>query len=41
MAIKRFRNRRGISLSSKEKGNYKSDIRENTDPDQVNNKYSL
>lgn len=41
MAVKRQRGRGEISFSSKEEGNDKSDIGDETNPDQVNNEYSL
>lgn len=41
MAAKRYRNKRGINLSSRNHENYKSDTRDDTDLDQANNKYLL
>lgn len=41
MATKWKRARGGISLSNEEEGNYKSDTKDETNPDQVNNKYLL
>lgn len=41
MATKCLKNKRGIRLSSKKKLNYKSKIRDNIDPDQIDNKYPL
>ena len=37
MAVKRPKARRGISLFSEEKENYKNDTRDETDPDQAGN----
>ncbi len=37
MVAKRWRARKRISLSSEEEENYKSDTRDETDPDQANN----
>lgn len=39
MAVKHYRYKGGISLFSEEKANYESDTKDNTDSDQVNNKY--
>ena len=39
MAAKCYRNKGGINLSSRNDENYKSDIRDNIDLDQANNKY--
>lgn len=39
MAVKHYRYKGGMSLSSKEKANYESDTKNDTDSDQVNNKY--
>lgn len=41
MAIKRYSNRGKISLFSEKKRNYESDTKDNTDLNQVNNKYQL
>ena len=41
IAIKRHRDRGGISLSSKKKENYKSNIKDNTDSDQTYDEYSI
>lgn len=41
MATKRCRNKGGISLFSEKKGNYKSDIKDDTDLDQADDKYLL
>lgn len=40
MAAKCQRAKKGVSLSNEEEGNYESDTRDETDPDQANNKYS-
>ena len=41
MDAKCHRNRKGISLFSKKKGNYKSDTRDDIDPNQADDKYLL
>ena len=41
MAARRQRIRRGISLSSKEEENYKSDTRDETDSEQAGNDQNL
>ena len=41
MTVKCHRNRRRNSLSSREKGNYQCEIGDNTNSDQVDNKYPL
>ena len=41
MAAKRCRDRGGISFSSEEEENNESNIRDDTDPDQANDKYPL
>ena len=41
IATKRYRDRGGISLSNEEERNYESNTRDDTDPDQANNKYPL
>ena len=41
MAAKHRKDRREISLSSEEKGNYESNTKDDTDPDQADNKYPL
>ena len=41
IAAKYCKNRGGISMSNEEKGNYESDTRNDTDPDQADDKYPL
>lgn len=41
IAAKYCRTKKGINLFSKEKKNYKCDIKNNTDSNQANNKYLL
>ena len=41
MTAKRCKDKKGINLSNEEKRNYKSNIGDNTDLDQTNNKYLL
>ena len=41
MAAKQWKDRRGISFSSEEKGNYESDTGDDIKPDQTNDKYIL
>ena len=41
MTGKCYKNRRQINLSNKKEKNYKSDIRDNINLDQANNKYLL
>lgn len=41
ITVRQQKVRGGISFSSKEKGSYGSDIRDKTDPDQVDNEYPL
>lgn len=41
MAVKRYSNTGGISLSGKEEENYKSDTKDDIDPDNSNDKYIL
>lgn len=41
MVAKRYKDRRKISLFNKKEVNYKSDTRNDMDPNQANNKYLL
>lgn len=41
ITIKCYKNRKKIDLFNAKKENYKGDTKDNTDLDQVNNKYSL
>lgn len=41
MTAKRHKNRRGISLFNAKKENYESETKNNTDPNQAKDKYSL
>lgn len=41
MIVKYYRNKKRTSLFNKKKGNYKSNTRNNMNPNQANEKYSL